>query len=161
MKFRQFAFFSKRINSRTFIWKSCVITFIPNEFCKKRGEIHLAFAMYLIFLCRLILIKNRKKLCIYAGFVDFCPIIPYSSTLLTIPVAVPDICLRRTALLGICRPRPLAQVASSATITRSHRSPVAFIYLSPLQTRRGGCPHPPVKISPCWAGRCRHRPLHS
>ena len=53
----------------------------------KRGEFHLAFAMYLIFLCKLISIKNRKKFCIYAGFVDFCPIIPYSSILRTIPVA--------------------------------------------------------------------------
>ena len=37
-----------------------------------------------------------------------------------------------TALLGICRPQPLAQVASSAVRQRSHRSPVAFIYLSPF-----------------------------
>ena len=33
-------------------------------------------------------------------FFDICPIIPYSSTLLTIPVAVPDICLRRRRSLA-------------------------------------------------------------
>ena len=37
-----------------------------------------------------------------------------------------------TVLLGICRPLPLAQVAWLRHRRRSHRFPVAFIYLSPF-----------------------------
>ena len=56
-----------------------------------------------------------------------------------------------TALLGICRPRPLAQVACLRHRRRSHRSQVAFIYLSPFlvgtpllrcpRTPEDGCPY--------------------
>ena len=54
-----------------------------------------------------------------------------------------------TALLGICRPRPLAQVAVSAVRQRSHRSPVAFIvYLSPFCICRGRRPRRPAKTFP-------------
>ena len=55
-----------------------------------------------------------------------------------------------TALLGICRPRPLAQVAVSAVRQHSHRSPVAFIvYLSPFTIHLTGGRLPPLHLK-CW-----------
>ena len=54
-------------------------------------KFHSAVAMYKIknavVLCKLDTIKNYEKTSIYAHFDNFCPIIPYSSILRTIPVA--------------------------------------------------------------------------
>ena len=53
--------------------------------------LHLAFLIkktdFDWILCKLSWIKISETPSVYAGFVDFCPIIPYSSILLTIPVA--------------------------------------------------------------------------
>ena len=54
---------------------------------QKRGEIHLAFAMYLMFLCKLSPIRNCQNPSIYTGFDNLCPIITHYSILRTIPVA--------------------------------------------------------------------------
>ena len=54
---------------------------------QKRGEISPRFCYASYVLCKLVSIKISENLNVYAGFVDFCPIIPYSSILRTIPVA--------------------------------------------------------------------------
>ena len=53
---------------------------------QKRGEISPRFCYASYVLCKLVSIKISENLNVYAGFVDFCPIIPFSSILLTIPV---------------------------------------------------------------------------
>ena len=54
-------------------------------------KFHSAVVLYKIknavVLCKLDTIKNYEKTGIYAHFDNFCPIIPYSSIRLTIPVA--------------------------------------------------------------------------
>ena len=57
--------------------------------------------------------KSAQSL-VFMRFFDICPIIPYSSTLLTIPVAVPCVRLGVNACVAH-RPQPLAQVAPPAT----------------------------------------------
>ena len=54
---------------------------------QKRGEISPRFCYASYVLCKLVSIKISENLNVYAGFVDFCPIIPYYSILRTIPVA--------------------------------------------------------------------------
>ena len=103
-------------------------------------------------------------------------ILPKSSTLLTIPVAVPDICLRRRcSLASVDRGHSLRSLlppqAALPSLPSCFHISFSFSVGTPLLRcprtpedgcpynfyrtfRRGGCPHPPVKISPCWAGRC-------
>ena len=105
-------------------------------------------------------------------------ILPKSSTLLTIPVAVPDICLRRRrSLASVDRchslrsllppPAALPSLPSSFHISFSFSARVQSLPCAKgggcpqgrrrdcnasRQHCRGGCPHPP-------GGRCRQRPL--